>query len=98
MGARTLLGRLNDWSRLHPWKTILMLAALGIPSVWLIPPRENPIVAVAKIGFYLAIMIGINLLRYRTAFPSQQQIDADESRAAEIAAAVRQRREQDSLL
>jgi hypothetical protein len=98
MAARALLDRINTWSSQHPWKTILILAALGIPSISLIPPRENPIVAAAKIGLYLAIMIGINLLRYRTAVPSQQQIDEDERRADEIAAAVRRRREQDSLL
>lgn len=96
MAPISMLQRLRSWTTRHPWMSMFAWFTVLTIVFWLLPPNNNLAAAALDVAVAIAITLGINFLRFRSFFPTKQEIDNAETRADEIATAVRQMRDRDS--
>jgi CHASE2 domain-containing sensor protein len=98
MAARAWFRRAKDWTIGHPWLTMFAWAATLTVIFWLLPPRTSLSETALRVGIAMIGVLGLNVLLYRSFFPTKQRIREEEAKADEIAASVRRWREHDSRL
>jgi hypothetical protein len=89
------VARYRRWAARHPWRELLLIAALFALLLLLLPPRDSLGAAVAKTAGYFALILALNYLRYRSVLPTPERIREAEAETDRIEARVRERQDVD---